>query len=202
MTRGIFPKYRITRPDGSPFGDACFVLRDGDPHAAAALAACPDARLAARGLVVRKLLRYDRTGYRSADEPDPVPIFGDPVEVAAVLPLGMRRHDGEPPGFDERGVGADASYAPAWAVRAALLAYARSCAEESPELAADLRAVCRSCLPAARDDGALADALARGSPLCAACGCVCDPEGAGGACACGPACASCSGRDVGGRPPP
>lgn len=105
---------------------------------------------------------------------------GERVEAAAALPFG----------------GGHGLPCPMWPVRAALLAYARSCADESPALADDLRAICSSRLPDDQIAAATADAAARGMPTCGACGCVCDPEGAGGVCACDIACAFCSATDA------
>lgn len=166
---GIFPKYRIERVDGHPIDDDYFVVREGDPHLAAVLAAFPGARFTTAGLRV----------FRTRD--------GSAVDAAAVLPFGRNNGVLWP------------MYSPAWPVRLALLAYARSCAAENPALADDLRSACSSHLPADDTAAALADAKERGMPECSSCGCVCDPEGAGGVCACDAACAFCSTDDAGRR---
>ena len=166
MSGGIFRKYVVTRVDGHPVDDDHFVVREGDPHLPAVLAAFPAARFTTAGLRV----------FRTRD--------GSAVDAAAVLPFGRCNATPWRP------------YSPAWPVRAALLAYARSCADESPALADDLRVICSSRLPDDQLAAATADAAARGMPTCCACGCVCDPEGAGGVCACDLACAFCSATDA------
>ena len=162
---GLFSKYTVTRIDGHP-AEACFVVREGDPHLPAVLSAFPAARITTAGLVVCKT----STGER--------------IDAAAVLPFNLVAGGEVWP-----------VYAPAWPVRAALLAYARSCADESPALADDLRTICSSRLPDDQLAAAMDDAVSRGMPTCSSCGCICDPEGAGGVCMCDAACRFCSATD-------
>jgi hypothetical protein len=137
-------KYLVTRPGSmEPIGSACFVLRPGhDPYSDAAAAASPELirDMRSRGLEVRKFLRWEGGG-RSVDDPDPTPVFSEPLPDAVALIFGIGPEEPVTFGHDYQEALPPGALANHW-TSIALLAYAQACAADLPELAADLRRLC------------------------------------------------------------